>query len=81
LSPCSPAPPGLGHAPDEHGDGEDDQDHDQRDGDPGSPCQCHFHSEVTVGDQAVAAINDALGAEVFEGGLRLGRLTASAKCP
>lgn len=38
-------------------------------------------SDVTIGDQAVTALNDALGVEVFEGGLRLGRLTASAERP
>jgi hypothetical protein len=38
-------------------------------------------SEVSIGDQAVTALNDALGVEVFEGGLRLGRLTASAERP
>ena len=38
-------------------------------------------SEVRIGDQAVTALNDALGVEVFEGGLRLGRLTASAERP
>lgn len=38
-------------------------------------------NEVSVGDRAVAALNDALGVEVFEDGLRLGRLTASAKRP
>ena len=38
-------------------------------------------NEVSVGDRAVAALNDALGVEVFDGGLRLGRLTASAKRP
>ena len=36
-------------------------------------------SEATIGDEAVRALNDALGVEVFEGGLRLGRLTASAE--
>jgi hypothetical protein len=37
--------------------------------------------EVSIGDQAVTALNDALGVDVFEGGLRLGRLTASAERP
>jgi hypothetical protein len=36
-------------------------------------------SEVTIGDQAVTALNDALGVEIFVGGLRLGRLTATAE--
>jgi hypothetical protein len=38
-------------------------------------------SEVSIGNQAVTALNDALGVKVFEGGLRLGRLTASAERP
>ncbi len=38
-------------------------------------------SEVSVGDAAVQALNDALGVEVFEAGLRLGRLTTSAERP
>ena len=38
-------------------------------------------SEVRIGDQAVTALNDALRVEVFESGLRLGRLTASAERP
>lgn len=36
-------------------------------------------SDVSIGDAAVKSINDALGADVFHGGLHLGRLTASAQ--
>ncbi len=36
-------------------------------------------SDVSVGDGAVRALNDALGVKVFDSGLHVGRLTASAK--
>jgi hypothetical protein len=36
-------------------------------------------SDVSVGDGAVQALNDALGVKVFDSGLHVGRLTASAK--
>jgi hypothetical protein len=38
-------------------------------------------SDVSIGGGAVKALNDALGVEVFDSGLHIGRLTASAKQP
>jgi hypothetical protein len=38
-------------------------------------------TDVSIGDGAVDALNDALGAKVFDSGLHIGRLTASAKQP
>jgi hypothetical protein len=36
-------------------------------------------SDVSIGDGAVRELNDALGVKVFDSGLHVGRLTASAK--
>jgi hypothetical protein len=38
-------------------------------------------ADVSMGDGAVGALNDALGAKIFDSGLHVGRLTVSAKQP
>jgi hypothetical protein len=38
-------------------------------------------ADVSIGDGAVNALNEALGVDVFDSGLHIGRLTASAKQP